>query len=232
MHRIVVLGTGTDVGKTHITTRLVRALCAALPGQDVVGIKPVETGVRQRPKSGAPPSGTDAHALELVSRGTPLRPHPFAAFADPVSAHLAARRERRSVSIRAIVNGMTLHGATLRGWQVVETAGAVFSPLTSRATNLDLASALEPAIWILVAPDALGVLHDVRATLLAMRATAREPDYLVLSAARAADASVGTNGAELARVGLPKPVAIVARGAGDAALAPLVRALLRTSKSR
>jgi dethiobiotin synthetase len=232
MHRIVVLGTGTDVGKTHVATRLVRALCAALPGQDVVGIKPVETGVRRRPKDGRPPAGTDAHALEFVSRGTPLRPHPFAAFADPVSAHLAARRERSSVSIRAVVRAVTLHGATLRGWQIVETAGAVFSPLTTRATNLDLARALEPAIWILVAPDALGVLHDVRATLLAMRATARVPDYLVLSAARAPDASVGTNAAELARVGLPKPVAIVARDAGDAALAPLVRALLRASKRR
>ena len=226
MHRIVVLGTGTNVGKTHVTTRLVRALCAAAPGQDVVGIKPIETGV-PRTADGAPPPGTDAAALEAVSRGTPLRPHPAAAFLDAVSAHLAARRERRSISLPRIARVLTLHGATLRGWQVIETAGAVFSPVTPRQTNLDLARALEPAIWILVAPDALGVLHDVRATLLAMRSQARAPDYLVLSAARAPDDSTGTNAAELARVGLPKPIAVVGRNAGDVALTPLVRALVR-----
>jgi dethiobiotin synthetase len=230
MRRIVVLGTGTNVGKTHVATRLVRALCTALPGQDVVGIKPVETGVRRRGGRDAPPAGTDAAALEHVSRGTPLRPHPIAAFVDPVSAHLAARRERQTISVSHIANEVALHGATLRGWQVIETAGAVFSPLTARKTNLDLAEALEPAIWILVAPDALGVLHDVRATLVAMQASARAPDYLVLSEAREPDASVGTNGAELARVGLPKPVAVVARDADDTALAPLVRALLRARR--
>ena len=231
MRRIVVLGTGTNVGKTHVATRLVRALCGALPQHDVVGIKPIETGVR-RGAGGCPPAGTDAAALEAVSRGTPIRPHPVAAFADAVSAHLAARRERRTISVSRIAKELTLHGATIRGWQIVETAGAVFSPLTTHKTNLDLAQALEPAIWILVAPDALGVLHDVRATLLAMRASARAPDYLVLSAAREPDASVGTNGAELARVGLPKPIAILGRNAGDAALAPLVRALVRGTKRR
>jgi dethiobiotin synthetase len=228
MRRIVVLGTGTDVGKTHVTTRLIRALRAALPDQAVVGIKPVETGVRRPGKGGAPPKGTDAYALESVSRGTPLRPHPLAAFVDPVSPHLAARRQRARLSVDRLASAVTLHGATLRGWQIIETAGGAFSPLSARATNVDLARALEPAIWLLVAPDALGVLHDVRATLLALSASARAPDYLVLSAARGADASVGTNGTELARVGLPKPIAIVGRNNDDAALAPLVLALLRS----
>jgi hypothetical protein len=54
----------------------------------------------------------------------------------------------------------------------------------------------------------------------------------VLSAARGADASVGTNGAELARVGLPKPIAIVGRNDDDAALAPLVLALLRDHRRK
>ena len=232
MNRIVVLGTGTDVGKTYVTTRLVRALCRALPDQDVVGMKPVETGVRRHLKRGAPAHGTDAWALEQVSRGTPLRPHPLAAFADPVSPHLAARRERASISCKALARAVALHATTLHGWQVIETAGGVFSPLSPRTTNLELACALEPAVWILVAPDALGVLHDVRATLRAMQGAARAPDYLVLSAARAPDASVGTNGVELARVGLPKPVAIVASQDGDEALAPLVNALIRTANRR
>jgi dethiobiotin synthetase len=227
MRRVVVLGTGTEIGKTFVTTRLVQALAAAAPDEDVAAIKPIETGFRRNRIKGAPPRGSDAAALETVSRGTLLRPHPLALFRDPVSPHLAARREHTNISIIALTKILALHGATLRGWQVVETAGGAFSPLNAKQTNFDFARALEPAFIVLVAPDALGVLHDVRATLLAMRAGGREPDYLVLSAARATDAVVGSNAPELARVGLPKPIAVVGRDDDGAALTPLVRALLR-----
>ena len=74
-------------------------------------------------------------------------------------------------------------------WTIIETAGGVFSPLALGLSNFELARALEPAIWVLVAADALGVLHDVSATLKAMRASGREPDHLVLSGAREPDAS-------------------------------------------
>jgi dethiobiotin synthetase len=121
---------------------------------------------------------------------------------------------------------MTPHAVS---WQLIETAGGLFSPLSRRATNLDLALALEPALWILVAHDGLGVLHDVRATLLALRAvTTRTPDYLVLSASRTPDASTGTNAHELARLGLPKPIAVLSpHGDAPRELLPLARALLK-----
>jgi dethiobiotin synthetase len=96
-------------------------------------------------------------------------------------------------------------------WSIVETAGGVFSPLSETATNLDLALALEPATWVLVAADALGVLHDVSATLQAMRARNRAPDHLVLCAARAPDASTGSNATELAALGIATPSAVLAR---------------------
>jgi dethiobiotin synthetase len=126
---------------------------------------------------------------------------------------------------------MTPHAVS---YQLIETAGGLFSPLSRGTTNLDLALALEPALWILVAHDGLGVLHDVRTTLLALRAmTNRTPDYLVLSASRAPDASTGTNARELARLGLPRPVAVLSAG-GDASaeLLPLARALARSAANR
>ncbi|HEX4334947.1 MAG TPA: AAA family ATPase [Polyangiaceae bacterium] len=339
MRRIVVLGTGTGVGKTYFTERLIRALADASPDEDVVGIKPIETGLvgtteeaegvrapaddersgrhrrpspqspqprsratdaataaddepsprarnegamgardgktpgtqhgarekrgatvnttgaRDRPTSGEgsrgatstvakanpdagsarivgpPPKGSDAWSLERVSRGTPIRPHPLLAFAEPVSAHLAARRERARISVAKVARALTLHATTLRGWQVIETAGGAFSPLGPNETNFDLALALDPSIWVVVAPDALGVLHDVRATLLAMRACGREPDHLVLCAAREHDASGGTNAAELPRVGLPKLAAILGRDDDSRSLAPLIRRLFATPTS-
>jgi dethiobiotin synthetase len=282
MRRLIVLGTGTGVGKTYVAERLIRALAEALPSEDVVGIKAIETGIvgdadslavgpaqaqagaagevdsphghaPVAPNSsassnartdtgidgaaarsgGAPPSGSDAWTLERVSRGTPIRPHPVRAFPDAVSPHLAARRTGTTLQATAIADAIALHATTIRGWQIVELAGGTFSPLSPTETNLDLALALEPSIWVVVAPDALGVLHDVRATVLAMRASAREPDYLILSAARAPDASSGTNAAELPRVGLRKPDAVLGRDDdADAALAPLITEILRIATQR
>jgi dethiobiotin synthetase len=234
MWRIVVLGTGTAVGKSYVAQRLIAALVERTT-DDVIGIKPVETGIAPRPASlqSAPPARSDARALELVSRGTPIRPHPIRAFPQPISPHLAARLAREHLNIADLATTVTLHGTALRGWQVIETAGGAFSPLNATDCSIDLARALDPSIWVVVAPDALGVLHDVRAALLAMRALGREPDFLVLSAARRPDASVGTNAIELPRVGLPKPVAVLRRGDdGRKALAPLVRKLLAAHRRR
>jgi dethiobiotin synthetase len=101
----------------------------------------------------------------------------------------------------------------------------VFSPLGIRLSNFDLAMALEPALWILVATDSLGVLHDVSATCEAMAARGRTPDHLVLSQAREPDASTGSNGAELMTLGIATPSALLARN-DDRGIAALVDRLL------
>jgi dethiobiotin synthetase len=252
MPRVVVLGTGTGVGKTYFTAALARALRAHQPSATIIALKPVETGVRLQRHDGAPPSGSDAALLEAASGGLTQRPHPLFGFPEPVSPHLAAeyersRRSRRSstaspeksrqdrISIPAIVRWAATQALCdaaprVTQWQLLETAGGVFSPLTRRTTNADLAVALDPAIWILVAPDSLGVLHDVRAALIALEARFRSPDFVVLSRARQPDSATGLNAAEFPRVGLPRPVAVLDRHEGaEAALAPLVRALVRRS---
>lgn len=229
MPRIVVLGTGTAVGKTYFTVALARAL-AARRSTSALAVKPVETGFHVGTRGRA---ASDAERLRRASSVALRANGPLFAFRDPVSAHLAARRERRQVSpakIREWIHALesnekTLHDTTIR-WTLVETAGGALSPLTPTVSNAELALALDPAIWILVAPDALGVLHDVRATLLALRHHAREPDFVVLSAARAKDASTGTNAAELSRLRIAEPIASLSRGANHRrALARLVSAL-------
>jgi dethiobiotin synthetase len=229
MPRIVVLGTGTGVGKTYFTVALARAL-AARPATSVLAVKPVETGFHAGQRRAAT---SDAERLRRASSAAVRAEGPLYAFRDPVSAHLAARRAKRPVSpnkirdwIEALEDNATaVHDTTLH-WSLVETAGGALSPLTPTVSNAELALALEPAIWILVAPDALGVLHDVRATLLALRHHAREPDFIVLSAARAKDASTGTNAAELSRLRIAEPIASLSRRANPRrALARLVSAL-------
>jgi dethiobiotin synthetase len=110
-------------------------------------------------------------------------------------------------------------------WSVVETAGGVFSPLSLATTNYDLACALEPAIWVLVCADALGVLHELSATLHAMRARGRMPEHVVLSAAREPDASTGSNARELSALGIVTPTAVLERN-DDQGIQDLVQRLL------
>jgi dethiobiotin synthetase len=106
---------------------------------------------------------------------------------------------------------------------VVETAGGAFSPIATGARNIELALALEPASFVLVAPDALGVLHSVDSVLTAMRHVARAPDFVVLSGA-SQDDSTGTNAEELRALGIADPVLVLGPGHDDAA--PLAEALL------
>lgn len=233
MPRIVVLGTGTGVGKTYFTVALARALAG--PRSDpVLAIKPVETGL---PKCPGAREATDAIRLAEASTVEGPSPHPLFGFPDPISPHLAARRAGRPISLRSVASwvaraerDIALRGIALR-WTIVETAGGALSPLIRSASNVDLATALDPAIVILVAPDALGVLHDMRATLAALALEGRVPDFVVLSAARRSDPSTGTNAAELARLGIVRPIATLPRrGRPEHALAPLVSALRRRIK--
>lgn len=233
MPRVVVLGAGTGVGKTRVSVALLRALAAR--GTSTLGLKPIESGVRRGP-NGTPATDSDAGALADASSLKMQELHPLYALPEPISPHLAARHAGLSLDIarcadwvgvceRSVTPHPSSHSAL---WTVVETAGGVFSPLGVAVRNFELARALGPAIWLLVAPDSLGVLHDVSATLSAMEALGRKPDHVLLSAARAPDASTGTNAAELSGLGIARPSAVLARD-DDSGIVPLVERLLATA---
>ncbi|MEO7038104.1 MAG: dethiobiotin synthase [Polyangiaceae bacterium] len=226
----MILGAGTGVGKTRVSVALLRALTDR--GHATLGLKPVESGVLGTANN---PPGSDAASLaDAASHRTTLR-SPLYALRDPVSPHLAARNQGLGIKLASIQNWVReaetavtpLVSSDSAFWSVIETAGGVFSPLADRATNFELGLALDPAIWILVAADALGVLHDLSATLQAMRARSRGPDHVVLSAAREPDASTGCNNAELDTLGIASTSAVLARN-DDRGIASLVERLLNT----
>ncbi|HEU4578556.1 MAG TPA: aminotransferase class I/II-fold pyridoxal phosphate-dependent enzyme [Polyangiaceae bacterium] len=217
--RWVVLGTGTSVGKSFVAELLVRELAARHCA--VAGLKPIETGCRTS-ADGSPSEG-DAARLEAASLDMkPPRPHPLYAFAEPLTPSLAARREGQVIELEAVASWVDRARATTAGAPthlVIETAGGVFSPLGDRLANCDLARCLGPAIWVLVAPDRLGVLHDVSSAVRAMAALGRAPDYVLLNPLPPADSSTGTNAAELRRLGLGVPILELDAGALDSLLA-------------
>jgi 8-amino-7-oxononanoate synthase len=202
--RIVVLGTGTGIGKTYFATELVRVL--GLEGERVLGLKPVESGL-----GGTPPGQADWEKLGAAGvRACP----PCYGFDEPLSPHLCARKA-----------GVTLDFATLRQWlsraeaesaptaTVLETAGGAFSPLSATQSNAAWIEFFPSSQVVLVVPDRLGVLHDVEACLRALEslrpsrgAERRRPivDAIVLSAPERPDESTGHNAEELRSVVLSK----------------------------
>src|SRR5262249_3448457 len=107
-------------------------------------------------------------------------------------------------------------------WVLVETAGALLSPLGGGLTNLDLTRALRPDAVLLVALDRLGVLHEVSACFLALKVLAAELRQMIviLQPPPTPDASTRTNAVELLGLGVVSQAFVMPRGATtDAAVA-------------
>ncbi|WP_437937046.1 dethiobiotin synthase [Sorangium sp. So ce341] len=188
--RVAVVGTGTGVGKTHATVALVAALAAR--GNEVCGLKPIESGV-----DGV--SASDADQLAAVSSVQP-EPAPYR-FREPVSPHLAARRCASAISLEVVTSWVAKQKAP---WVLIESAGALLSPLGTGLTNADLVRALAPDAVVLVGLDRLGILHEVASAVLVLRALAPglPPAQVVLNPPAAPDASTGTNAGELEALGI------------------------------
>ena len=231
---LAVTGTGTGIGKTHVSAAILRqwsrALQAAgLAGPRVAGIKPVESGV-------VPGAATDAQTLERASTFHVKRFPPPYMLARAVSPHLAAADEGRVLELEVI----RAYVQTVRGEAdavAVELPGGLFSPLAPELDNAGVLRALAPTAALLVAPDRLGVLHDVGATTRAAAACGVRLDGIILVAPEHADASTGTNAVELRLVSSVPVVASLPRAdvgtlAGHADLEKLLRDLVTKTMPR
>jgi dethiobiotin synthetase len=206
---LVVSGTGTGIGKTHATAALLHAWATALAakGQSeplVAGLKPVESG------AGAPGDPSDGLTLEQASTFHVKRFPPPYLLARPVSPHLAAEAEGRTIELRTITSYVETVRALAHG-VAVELPGGLFTPLGLELCNAEVALALGPHAVLLVAPDRLGVLHDVAAATRAASALGLGITGLVLVAPELPDASTGTNAAELGKVTNVPVIAVLPR---------------------
>jgi dethiobiotin synthetase len=215
--RLVVVGTGTSVGKTHVACALIHAWAAR--GVRAIGLKPIESGV---PSATEPDEAEFSDQARLWSASQAFHvkrdrsafhvKRSFYAFPDAVSPHLAARIAGRPVDLGAVRQWVDEHAAPVT---VIETAGGLFSPLSDTATNLELLCALGPDAVLLVAPDQLGVLHDVTTTLGLAQARGVRIQGLALCAPQTPDASTGQNALELARLSIAAPLTVFPRAPAD-----------------
>ena len=160
---VVVLGTGTEVGKTWVACRLLEQLRAA--GVAVAARKPAQS---------FDPPGTDASPptdAELLARATgdqpsevclPHRSYPVA-LAPPMAADQLGLP---SIRVDDLVNELCWPVSVTVG--LVETAGGVCSPIAHDGDGATLAHLLGADLAVLVADAELGTIHAVRSSAAAL----------------------------------------------------------------
>lgn len=197
---LLIAGTGTGIGKTQVSEALLFVLSELYPR--VAGVKPIETGMGEATIS-------DTARLE---RASSFHVKPFGyTFAEPLSPHLAARETETPIRLDVLVPLIQAAQSDV-DVLLVELPGGLFTPLSDTEVNADLVRALTPDITLLVAPDRLGVLHEVLATHRAASTAAVDLQGIVLVVPDRPDLSTGLNARELGRLLDVPVVATVGRG--------------------
>ena len=168
---VLVVGSGTEVGKTWVTCRLARALRRR--GLIVVARKPAQSY-----DAGDDLSDTDAALLAHATGDHPAAVCPQhrwypVAMAPPMAAEALGRRP---FTIADLVDELAWPAVV--GVGLVEAAGGVRSPLAADGDAAALAGALRPDRVVLVADAGLGTINGVR---LSMAALAPWPVTVVLN---------------------------------------------------
>ncbi|MHB8221193.1 MAG: ATP-dependent dethiobiotin synthetase BioD [Acidimicrobiales bacterium] len=177
-----MVGTGTEVGKTWVTARLVNALVAA--GHQVWARKPAQSF-----DPSDDPASTDAAVLAAVTGESPMTVCPVhrwypVAMAPPMAAAALGRPAFTVTDLLDELSWPTPDPASAtrivdRGKAsvgLVETAGGVRSPQADDGDCIDLLEILAPDVVILVADAGLGTIHSVRLCLDALSLAHAEAD--------------------------------------------------------
>lgn len=194
MTSLFVTGTDTNVGKTFVACALALALRAA--GRRVAVMKPVETGVAERPE--------DALALQAAAAD----PAPLDAICPvrlraPLAPSVAARLEGRVLDPEDLVRRVSARAADA-DVLLVEGAGGLLVPIATGFTFADLARACALPLLV-VGANRLGTVNHAALTARVAAACGLAVRGFVLSQpAPEADLSAASNAGEIAALtGLP-----------------------------
>jgi dethiobiotin synthetase len=198
-----ITGTGTDIGKTLVTT----TLCWQLRQNrhHVTALKPVISGFAAEDRE------SDS-ALILKSCGLKPTPQTMKAispwqFAAPFSPHMAARKEKKFIVFEEVVAFCEEHAACESDIVLVEGAGGVMSPLDDTHTVLDWMARLRwPAI--LVGGSYLGAISHTLTALAALHQRRIPLAALIVSESKGSEVSLEETAQGLSSL-VPPTIAIV-----------------------
>ncbi len=158
-HGIFITGTDTAVGKTLVTAALAWSLKEL--SLDVGVMKPVETGVVKGQPSDA---GRLTRTAQVSDSLDFVRPY---AFRLPVAPLDAARAERRTIKIAAIMQAYRALQAQ-HDLLLIEGVGGVHVPIAPKLDVLDLIEKLKAPVLV-VGRAGLGGVNHAMLTLTALR---------------------------------------------------------------
>lgn len=178
MRGLFVTGTDTGVGKTALTTRILRQ--AAQEGWRCGGYKPVCSGADRGP------DGTwHWDDLEAIENCLPEGWRPLVrgqVFLAPRAPNVAARLEGRIVDTSALIDGAARWSPHVDGL-VVEGAGGWYCPVSDDQLIADLARELGFPVLVVSRPG-LGTISHTLLTVESIRASGLEVAGVVVNDAR------------------------------------------------
>jgi dethiobiotin synthetase len=223
MTAIFVSATGTDVGKTFVTTGLIRHLLGR--GRAVDAIKPIVSGFDPAALPTSDPGALLAALGRPVTIAEAERISPWR-FAAPLSPDIAAAREGRAIDFAAVTAFCRTAMAARRGHLFIEGIGGIMVPLDASHTVLDLMTQLRLPL-ILVAGTYVGTISH---TLTALHVLARrnlDVAAVVVSESQGSAASLEDTVATIARFSGSIDVVGIPRLADAAADHPAFAAIAR-----
>ncbi|MBO6543285.1 MAG: dethiobiotin synthase [Alphaproteobacteria bacterium] len=179
MSLIFVTSSGTDIGKTVVSSLLLAQLKAK--GRQVTALKPVLSGTE-----GVPLDETDTGRL-LQAVGVPVTEASFKAatpwaFKEPLSPDMAAAREGATLCLDELTEFCV--APENQDHILVEGAGGVLVPINETATMADWMLALKARAELkvlLVVGSYLGTISHTLSAMESLRARGLGPSAIVIS---------------------------------------------------
>lgn len=143
--RIMIAGTDTDIGKTHVSAGLLAR--ARLDGHSCIGLKPVAAGADY--EKGKPYSDDAARLAKGAAFQGPLSMINPTLFEAPIAPHIAAEQAGVQLSADAIAQWATEQAADYDR-VLLEGAGGWRVPLNATESFADIAKALDWDVVLVV----------------------------------------------------------------------------------
>ena len=169
---LFITATGTNVGKTHTTLKLIEAF--ASKGLKVGVFKPIETGVTDTP----PDATILLEACQKVNKNfKDLTTQDITAYTFPLPAAPFCADIDETINLQNIIDKHQ-ELSKLCDILLVEGAGGLMVPITKEYMMINLIKELE-AKTLLVAPSRLGCINDTVLSILALKTFDIDFDWCV-----------------------------------------------------
>jgi len=172
VHSLFITATGTNVGKTHTTLKLIKAFASR--GLKIGVFKPIETGVTDT----LPDASLLLKVCQKVNKNfKDLTPQDITAYTFPLPAAPFCADINKEIIIEKIIEKHH-ELAQLCDILLVEGAGGLLVPITKDFMMIDLAKKLGSKV-LLVTPSRLGCINDTLLSQEALKSRNIEFDWCV-----------------------------------------------------